>query len=331
LLIPRSIRYFFRTLKEWCAGMKSPDNNFPMVKFLLMSMLFLMSRTTDSFSQEPLWQGKGRIVVSSDGNEHDHDDWAATPLSLAILAAKGLQNKLALYIYSDHIWGSNHEHPGVDGIKPYAQMKESAVRGGKIFRFDHTRFICAVDNPEIAYEALKEEIDKSTSDNPLFIIVAGPVQVIGESIARANHNNRKFVSVVSTLNCWNNDHADKPYAWEKHSGWTMGKIEQHFAGSKGGGLKIISIQNQNPCLMRNWKEYEWLVTAPERKNAYYRKGSWTWLFNRLCMSIKPVSGSENYYAIDASDAGKVVFLLTGVEKTSPQLCYEIMRNPPGSP
>ena len=47
------------------------------------------------------------------------------------------------------------------------------------------------------------------------------------------------------------------------------------------------------------------------------------------MSIKPVSGSENYYAIDACDGGKVVFLLTGIEKTSPQLCYEIMRNPIG--
>ena len=45
------------------------------------------------------------------------------------------------------------------------------------------------------------------------------------------------------------------------------------------------------------------------------------------MSIKPVSGAENYYAIDASDAGKVVYLLTGVEETSPRLCYELLRSP----
>jgi len=30
---------------------------------------------------------------------------------------------------------------------------------------------------------------------------------------------------------------------------------------------------------------------------------------------------------DASDAGKVAFLLTGIEDTSPQLCYEIMMAP----
>jgi hypothetical protein len=290
--------------------------------------LLFLSSITFSFSQSPLWQGKGRIVISCDGNEHDHDDWAATPLSLAIIAAKGLQNKLPIYIYSDHIWGSNFEHPGVNGIKPYDQMKESAINGGKMFRFDQTKFICAVDDPEIAYEALKQEIEKSTSEDPLFVIVAGPVQVIGESISRANKDKRKYITVISTINCWNDDHADKPYPWENHSGWTMSEIKQHFSSTDGGGLKVISIQNQNPCLMRNWKEYEWLIKAPERNNAYYKEGSWAWLFNRLCMSIKPVSGSENYYAIDASDAGKVVFLLTGVEKTSPQLCYEIMRNPP---
>ena len=293
---------------------------------LLFSLI--LSLISYSYSQSPLWQGKGRIVISSDGNEHDHDDWAATPLSLAIIAAKGLQNKLPVYIYSDHIWGSNYEHPGVNGIKPYDQMKESAINGGKMFRFEQTKFICAVDNPEIAYEALKQEIDKSEVENPLFIIVAGPVQVIGESISRANKDKRKYVTVISTINCWNDTHAANPYPWENHSGWTMSEIKQHFSSSEGGDLKVISIQNQNPCLMRNWKEYEWLMTAPERNNEYYKKDSWTWLFNRLCMSIKPVSGTENYYAIDASDTGKVVFLFTGVENTSPQLCYEIMRNPP---
>jgi hypothetical protein len=299
--------------------------------FLIRSVLvcsLIFSQIHNSFSQSPLWQDKGRIVISSDGNEHDHDDWAATPLSLAIIAAKGLQNKLPVYVYSDHIWGSNYEHPGVFGIKPYDQMKASAIIGGKMFRFKHTRFICAVDNPEIAYEALKQEIDKSDSENPLFIIVAGPVQVIGESISRANKDKRKYVTVISTINCWNDDHADHPYPWENHSGWTMTEIKQHFSNPEGGDLKVISIQNQNPCLMRNWKEYEWLITDPNHKNDYYRKNSWTWLFNRLCMSIKPVSGVENYYAIDASDAGKVIFLLTGIEKTSPQLCYEIMRNSP---
>ena len=163
------------------------------------------------FSQTPLWQSKGRIVVSSDGNEYDHDDWGGTPLSLAIISAKGLQDKLSIYIYSDHIWGSNHEHPGIDGISPYAQMKESAIQGGKMFDFKKTNFICAVDNPEVAYEALKNQINQSSGDNPLFIVVAGPVQIIGEAISRADVSKRKFITIITTSSDWNNSHADKPY------------------------------------------------------------------------------------------------------------------------
>ena len=189
-----------------------------------------------SWAQTPLWQGKGRIVVSADGNEHDHDDWAATPLSLALLAARGLQDHVPLYIYADHVWGSNHEHPGVNGVTPYEQMRESALTGGRMFGFGRTRFVAAVDDPEIAYEALKDEINRSSAEDPLFIVAAGPVHVIGEAISRARRDQLRFVS-----------------------------------------------------------------------------------------------GVENYYAIDASDAGKVAFLLTGIEDTSPQLCYEIMKAPVRTP
>jgi len=276
------------------------------------------------FSQTPLWQSKGRIVVSSDGNEHDHDDWGGTPLSLAIISAKGLQDKLSIYIYSDHIWGSNHEHPGIEGVSPYAQMKESAIRGGKMFNFKKTNFICAVDNPEVAYEALKNQINQSSDDNPLFIVVAGPVQVIGEAISRADVSKRKFITIITTSSDWNNSHADKPYlVWENHSGWILDEIEQ-----MDGGLKIVKIENQNPLLKRNWREYEWLINAPERNHPYYKRGSWKWLFNRLCLTTKPEGVDRDYYyAIDPSDAGKVIFLLTGITKTSPQLVYELMRNP----
>ena len=279
-----------------------------------------------AWAQTPLWQGQGRIVVSADGNEHDHDDWAATPLSLALLAARGLQDKVPLYIYADHIWGSNHEHPGVDGVPPYEQMRRSALQGGEMFGFTHTRFVAAVDDPEAAYEALKGEVDRSSPEDPLFIVADGPVQVIGEAISRARRDRMKFVTVISVLNCWNDEHADSPYPWEHHAGWTMAKIRQEFSGYSGG-LTIVSIQNQNPRLMRNWREYAWLRTAPERNDPYYTRGSWEWLFDRLCMSIKPVSGEENYYAVDVSDAGKVAFLLTGIEETSPMLCYEIMKSP----
>ena len=293
----------------------------------VLVVLIVMLPFRIAIAQAPIWKGNGRIIVSADGNEHDHDDWAGTPLSLAIIASQKLQDKVPLFIYSDHIWGSNQEHPGVNGVNPYDQMKESAVNGGRMFGFTSTRFLCAVDNVEVAYDALKSQINESTQDNPLFIVVAGPVQVIGEALARAETRPKGHVTVISTKDAWNNNHADAPYGgWDIHTGWTLDEIKQHSVELKDG-LKIVTIRNQNPCLNRRWSEYDWLRTAPERNHPYYKEGSWNWLFDRLCMSIKPVSGKENYYAIDPSDAGKVIFLLTGIEDTSPQLCYELMKIP----
>jgi len=48
-------------------------------------------------------------------------------------------------------------------------MKESDVQGGKMFNFKKTDFICAVDDPEVGYNELKNQINQSTEDNPLFL------------------------------------------------------------------------------------------------------------------------------------------------------------------
>ena len=121
--------------------------------FSIAVVLLILAFSTNA--QTPLWQGKGRIAISSDGNEHDHDDWAATPLSLALLAAAGLQDQLVVYTYSDHIWGSNQGHrTSASGLNSYQHMRESALGGGKWFGFDKTDFVCAVDNAEVAYRGM---------------------------------------------------------------------------------------------------------------------------------------------------------------------------------
>ena len=72
-----------------------------MKKTLLLSALAAtLLASVPLKAQTPIWQGKGRIVISCDGNEHDNDDWGATPFTLALLAAKGLQDKVPLYVLS---------------------------------------------------------------------------------------------------------------------------------------------------------------------------------------------------------------------------------------
>ena len=54
----------------------------------------------------------------------------------------------------------------------------------------------------------------------------------------------------------------------------------------------------------------------------YKEGAWDWLYSRQETCIK--DGGENF---DPSDAGMIIYLLTGVEKTNPDLAREIMENP----
>ena len=295
--------------------------------FSIIAILFLF--VTVAGAQTPVWQGKGRIAISSDGNEHDHDDWAATPLSLALLASQGLQDKLVLYTYSDHIWGSNQDHPtSKSGLNAYEHMRESALGGQKWFGFDSTRFVCAVDNAEVAYKAMTDEINKSSAENPLIIIAAGPMQVVGEAISRAETGKRQFVTLISHSQ-WNNNHADNGGKkwWDVHSGWTFKEICDSFATDEGGNLKCIQILDQNggedyDAFNAPIEKFDWEKNSVARYLPNYKAGAWDWLYSRLETCTK--SNGKNF---DPSDAGMVVYLLTGVEKTEPEMGRELMENP----
>lgn len=300
------------------------------IKKLFLISLFIFSSQISHFinAQDPVWKGKGRIAISSDGNEHDHDDWAATPLSLALLSAAGLQEQMVLYTYSDHIWGSNQEYKVAESEPtPYDQMRESALKGAEWFGFDKTRFICAVDNAEVAYEALKNEINASSEENPLFIIAAGPMQVAGEAIYRSDASKLKYVTLISHSN-WNNEHADRPYSntdWDFHTGWTFNRIKTLFSTYDGGELNCIRIVDQNGGPDYNGfkapiKMFDWIKTSPMRDSDAYKKGAWDWLYSRLETVVK--NGD-----FDPSDAGMIVYLLTGIEKTDPLMAKDILENP----
>lgn len=296
-----------------------------MKKTLLLSALAAtLLASVPLKAQTPIWQGKGRIVISCDGNEHDNDDWGATPFTLALLAAKGLQDKVPLYVYSDHVWGSNQERGVCFGMTPYEHMREGVVKGQYYFGFDNTNFVCAVDNPEVAYRAMTDEINRSSEENPLIIVAAGPLQVVGEGIARADKDKLKYVTFVSHGR-WNNVHADNPsnVYWDRHSGWTWDML---VSGYEKYGIKFIMPCDQNggrdyDGLQSDKENFDWIITSPARENPLYKHGAWDWLYSRMVAGIRPDG------KFDVSDAGQIVFILTGIEKTYPALARKIMENP----
>lgn len=291
-------------------------------RFSILILLILGGALTSSAHGEPIWQGKGRIAISSDGNEHDHDDWAATPLSLAILASQGLQDSLVLYTYSDHVWGN-----GGFGGRGYREMERSALEGKRIFGFDKSRFMAAVDDPEAAYQAMAEAINVSSKEDPLFIVAAGPMQVVGEGIQKSQISKRQFITVISHSK-WNNEHSDKPGPKEQpHAGWTFEEMQTAFATAAGGSVKFVQILDQNGGkdyrgLNTDRVTFDWIKTSPARKHMAYQPGAWDWLYSRLETCLK--NEQKNF---DPSDAGMIVYLLTGIQKTDPENVRELMEHP----
>lgn len=285
-----------------------------MKRVVLTSILALMSFSL--IAAEPMWQGKGRIVISSDGNEHDDDDWAATPMTLAILASQGLQDRVPLYVYSDHIWGSSNDQPNRFGMSAYEHMNVSALGSKEWFGYDKSEFICAVDDPEVAYEAMVRQINKSSKKNPLIIIGAGPMQVIGEALNRSKESKHKYITVISHSN-WNNVHASKPYdkPWENnHTGWTWDQMKENFTD-----INFVLIANQNggegyPGLFNPKEKYEWIKSCEARNDtSKYKEGAWDFLYDRVASCQKK---SDRYF--DVSDSGMALWLLTGDDKSSPE-------------
>ena len=264
-----------------------------------------------SWAQNVPYSGE-RIVVVADGNEHDKGDWAATPLSLAVLAAKEIQDQVVVYAFSSHTWGSNKSHAGSD-----AQMRESAFLGARNFGFKKTKFIEAVNAPNYAIIEITSQINKSSSKNPLVILVAGPMDIIGTALGEADSTKLKHIRIISH-SIWDQQHADSPEEGETHKGWTWEKIRESYQGK---GLELIALPELGEGNFKGpLSAYSWLNDSSKKEPKPFEKGSWQWLYSRIEAAK---SGEE----VNPSDVRLLLYLLTGKSNTGIPDLREMLENP----
>jgi len=266
---------------------------------------------SETLAQDFPYTGE-RIVIVADGNEHGKGDWAATPLTLAVLAAKELQEQVMVYAFSSHTWGSNKTHSGAD-----AQMRESAFLGARNFGFKKTKFIEAVNAPNYAIIEITTQINKSSEKNPLVILAAGPMDIIGTALGEADSTKLKHVRIISHL-IWDQQHADSPEEGEEHKGWTWEKLQESYAGK---GLNLITLPELGEG---NFKAplsaYSWLTNSSGKEPKPFEKGSWQWLYSRIEASK---SGDE----VNPSDIRLLLYLLTGKSNPGIPDLREMLENP----
>lgn len=238
----------------------------------------------------PYIQGafRGRIAYSADGNHNDPDDWAASPMALAILAECGLREKLVHFHYNNILPQTN---PDWEAIHAQSVLGAAALWG-----YDRRRFFDCRRELEAAVRDLSAAIDASSAEDPLYLIIAGPVEVPLLALQRCMASRREHVYCIS------------------HSRWNDGYARNYqFTHTKRAvielGVPWVQIQDQNrrlstspygqPARPEHWAPWHWLREAADPKLQF--------LWARMEVSTRP----------DPSDAGMAYFLATGDEAADP--------------
>src|SRR4051794_39344692 len=114
-------------------------------------------------------QFQGRVAWSADGNHNDPDDWAASPVALAIFAASGIKDRLVHFDYNcilpktDPAWEKTHA--------------ESVLGAAERYGYDLSVFHDCRQDLETALAGIVKAINASSAEDPLYFVIAGPVEV----------------------------------------------------------------------------------------------------------------------------------------------------------
>jgi hypothetical protein len=230
---------------------------------------------------------KGRILLSSDGNFNDEDDWGAFPTTVAILDAMGLKSKI-VHAHFNNILTQNDPAFATE-------MRTSALDTQRRYGLSRSIFYDCQNPTERtnAITSIRDEINRSTVDNPLYMILAGPMDLVVEGIVRSNVSRRPFVYAISH-NSWND-------------GYGTNGIAVHTKRDViPTGVTWIQVRDGNPQLAfpggpgasstpEQWALVDWMKNS---SNANLR-----WIHSRLVAEGR----------VDVSDATMAYFLATGDE------------------
>lgn len=227
---------------------------------------------------------KGRIAWSCDGNHNDEDDWAASPIALAIFAASGVQDRLVHFDYNNILPQTNPD---------WERQHEISISGA-VARYGYKRSLfhdCQRDL-DAAVNSIAAAVNASSAEDPLYFVLAGPMQVPFLGIQKSDPAKRKFVYCIS------------------HSRWNDGFAARYtFPYNKRAlirsGIRWIQIADQN----------KWLATSPFGRPATDLEWTpWLWMRDSSVASVRFLW--ERMLATtraDCSDAGMAYFLVTGDE------------------
>ena len=234
---------------------------------------------------------KGRIAYSADGNFNDPDDWAASPVALAIFAESGLKERLVHFHYNcilprnDPGWEKTHSDSVLGAVERYG--------------YDRSRFFDCRKDLEGALAHLARAINDSSADNPLYFIVAGPMEAPVLALRKSDPEKRRFVYCISHSR-WNDGFSSQA----RHDFFTYNKRSVIDTGVNWVQVPSQSLLATSPyrreARPEEWAPWHWMRDSDDEKVRF--------LWERLRISTRP----------DCSDAGMAYFVAAGDPLADPE-------------
>ncbi|KJF43541.1 hypothetical protein [Draconibacterium sediminis] len=234
----------------------------------------------------------GRIAIVADGNSPDPDDLGGTAVSLALLRAAGLENRLVHYSHCCDLVGVNPFSPK-NKISPKAEIERHAlmqaacdVTARRWGGFENITFFDAKWQMDATIKDLEKAINASTADDPLWIIEAGEPDIIGFALAQTSREKHKYVKVI-THHPANDDSGDF-YSWKEILDF---------------GVEEVRIPDQNIHLKVDIEKWEWARTHSDSRIQQI------WVQGKIAEVDDVVKFQKGKW--DCSDAGMVLYWITG--------------------
>lgn len=237
----------------------------------------------------------GRLAIVADGNSPDPDDIGALAVMLGLLKGAALQERLVHLSHSCDL--DPFSNPGVQTISAADERRrqdklEEVCRQGIEFFGPFANlsnpYNCRTQQAA-AVADLRDAINASTAEDPLWILEAGEPDVIGYALREAQASKRSLVHVVSHHPA--NDNSGDVFTWQEIL--DFGVIE-HQIGDQNKGL-------HTPMPAWNWAQDH---AQPEI--------SWIWAQLKYAEQDGVVTFQTHKF--DCSDAGILHWWITGANE-----------------
>ena len=228
----------------------------------------------------------GRIAIVADGNSPDPDDLGGTTVSLALLRATGLEDRLVHYSHSCDLVVLKRISEAAERERHALMQSACDGTARRWGGFEKLTFYDAKWQMDETIKDLCKAIRASTLEDPLWIIEAGEPDIIGFALQATPDDKHQFVKIVTHHPA--NDNAGDFFSWQDILDF---------------GVEEVRIPDQNEHLKVDLEEWDWAMDHPDHRV------EWVWLMGKIAEVDNVVNFQKGKW--DCSDAGMILYWITG--------------------